>query len=211
MLNLIVTICNDYKICLHLDATSEGVVLQPDVPPYKQMQLFIGPLYNLMQPVKGSFCNQMYRPTSRCNYLLDLSTIWCNQWWGHAAPQPDATSDGTAPQPKMQPVMRRCNQWWGHTSLRCKQLWGCSTTRCNQWWDCSTASDGAAPQPNATSDGAALHSDATSYGAAPQSDATAALSSDATSDGIALQADATSELLQTTICTVSYYYLHEWC
>ena len=30
---------------------------------------------------------------------------------GADAPQPDATSDGTAPQPKMQPVMRRCNQW----------------------------------------------------------------------------------------------------
>ena len=56
MLNLIVTICNDYKICLswqHLDSTSEGAVLQPDGPLYKQMQLFIGPLYNQMQPEMG--------------------------------------------------------------------------------------------------------------------------------------------------------------
>ncbi len=61
MLNLIVTICNNYKICLHLDATSEVAVLQLDVPPYKQMQLFIGPLYNQMQPVMGLLHNQ------RCN------------------------------------------------------------------------------------------------------------------------------------------------
>ncbi len=81
MLNLIVTICNDYKICLHLDATSEGVVLQPDVPPYKQMQLFIGPLYNLMQPV-------MRR---------------CNQWWGDATSD-GATKDATRDE-EMQPVM----------------------------------------------------------------------------------------------------------
>ena len=54
MLNLIVTIRNDYKICWswHLDATSDGAVLQPDVvPPYKQIQLLIGPLYNQTQPV----------------------------------------------------------------------------------------------------------------------------------------------------------------
>ena len=57
MLNLIVIICNDYKICFswqHLDSTSEGAVLQPDGPLYKQMQLFIGPLYNQMQPVMGT-------------------------------------------------------------------------------------------------------------------------------------------------------------
>ena len=30
------------------DATSDGAVPQPDVPPYKQMQLLIGPLYNQM-------------------------------------------------------------------------------------------------------------------------------------------------------------------
>ncbi len=57
MLNLIVTTCNDYKTCLHLDATSEVAVLQPDVPPYKQMQLFIGRLYNQMQPFMGLLHN----------------------------------------------------------------------------------------------------------------------------------------------------------
>jgi hypothetical protein len=97
MLNLIVTICNDYKTCLswqHLDATSDGAVL-PDAPPNKQMQLLIGPLYNQMQPVMGPLLHKR-----------------CNKWWGDAtsdreadatsdvaSPQPDASSDGAAPQP----------------------------------------------------------------------------------------------------------------
>ena len=78
MLNLIVIICNDYKICLswqHLDATSDGAVLQP-----------------------------MHRPTSRCNYWLGLSTTRCNQWWGRRSTT--RCSDGASPKPKMQPEMQ---------------------------------------------------------------------------------------------------------
>ena len=123
MLNLIVTICNDYKICLswqHLDATSDVAVLQPDAPPYKQMQLLIGPLYNQMQPVMGPLLHKR-----------------CNQWWGDAtsdreadatsdgaalqsdatsdgvALQLDATSDGASPQPD-------ATLWWWSS------LWSCS-------------------------------------------------------------------------------------
>jgi len=83
MLNLIVTICNDYKICQswqHLEATSNGALqadaLQQDATSDgATLQADTTGLYNQMQPV------------------MCLSTIRCNH--DGVALQPDAISPCT--------------------------------------------------------------------------------------------------------------------